>query len=290
MYSNFEHKFSIIVTCYNLAKFLSQTLDSIVAQSYPYWECIIVDDGSTDNTKEIAQTYVDKDSRFVYIHQNNSGPSASRNTGLKHVKGDYIFSLDADDVIEPVYLERVLAAYKDNPKLKLVYSKLRFFGAFDGVWDGPDYSFEALKWGNMLPPCSVFKKSDWNEQVWYDETMSGFVDWNFWLSFLSPEDEVYRIDEPLYCYRKHTNGASVLDKAQLQKKHLMRKIVENHIEYYQSSIGDILYWHRLQYDLSDLQTMITTMKKQQNRIYSSKAYRLGKFLLSPFARLKRKLK
>lgn len=290
MYSNFKHKFSIIVTCYNLAQFLPDALDSILNQSYSSWECIIVDDGSTDKTQEVAQEYMKKDSRFSYVYQSNCGPSSSRNTGLKHVKGDYIFSLDADDIIEPTYMERVLAVYQANPKLKLVYSKLMFFGAFDGVWEGPDYSFETLKWKNMLPPCAVFKKSDWNKQVWYDETMRGFVDWNFWLSFLSPQDEVYRIDEPLYCYRKHTNNSSVLDKAQSQKKHLMRKIVENHIEYYQSSIGDILYWHSLQDELSDLQMIITTIKQQQNRIYSSKAYRLGKFLLSPFAWLRRKLK
>jgi glycosyltransferase involved in cell wall biosynthesis len=96
---------SIIVPCYNYGYFLPETLDSILAQSYTKWECIIVDDGSTDNTKDVATTYLITDQRFRYIYQNNRGLSAARNTGIKLSKGSYIQFLDADDLLQEKKLE-----------------------------------------------------------------------------------------------------------------------------------------------------------------------------------------
>ena len=73
---------SIIVPCYNQAQYLPETLDSVLAQTYPYWECIIVNDGSPDNTEEIAKHYCEKDSRFKYVYKENGGLSSARNVSL----------------------------------------------------------------------------------------------------------------------------------------------------------------------------------------------------------------
>src|SRR5690606_19624568 len=93
-------KVSIIVPCYNYAKFLPFALDSILAQQLGAWECVIVDDGSTDDTGVVARAYVNKDRRFRYVYQQNSGLSAARNTGLKNTTANYIQLLDADDLID----------------------------------------------------------------------------------------------------------------------------------------------------------------------------------------------
>lgn len=99
---------SILVSVYNMKDYLVQCLDSVLAQTYTDFECILVDDGSKDNSLEICNEYARKDKRFVVVHQENGGLSAARNTGLKHAKGDLITFLDPDDWIHPEYLQRLV--------------------------------------------------------------------------------------------------------------------------------------------------------------------------------------
>lgn len=105
---------SIIVPTYNRSLLIEETLDSVLAQTYTNWECIIVDDYSTDSTMEILKKYVKKDSRFKVIQKDNfvkRGASASRNIGLQNAKGSYIQFLDSDDVIDCRKLEEQLKVF-----------------------------------------------------------------------------------------------------------------------------------------------------------------------------------
>ena len=97
---NFSPKISIIVPVYKVEKYLRRCLDSIVAQTFTDWECILVDDGSPDNSGEICDEYAQKDYRFKVIHQENKGVSAARNKGLDEAKGEWIGFVDSDDWIE----------------------------------------------------------------------------------------------------------------------------------------------------------------------------------------------
>lgn len=99
---------SILVSVYNMKDYLVQCLDSVLAQTYTDYECILVDDGSKDNSLEMCNEYAAKDKRFIVVHQENGGLSAARNTGLKHAKGDLITFLDPDDWIHPEYLQRLV--------------------------------------------------------------------------------------------------------------------------------------------------------------------------------------
>ena len=96
---------SVIIPCYNQAQYLPDALGSVLAQTYPHWECIVVNDGSPDNTEEVAQQWCEKDNRFRYLHKQNGGLSSARNAGLDAAKGDYIQFLDADDAIHSEKLE-----------------------------------------------------------------------------------------------------------------------------------------------------------------------------------------
>ena len=95
---------SIIIPCYNQAKFLQETLQSVNHQTYSNWECIIINDGSPDNTEEIALEWCYKDVRFKYFKKENGGLSSARNFGILHARGDLILPLDADDKISKNYL------------------------------------------------------------------------------------------------------------------------------------------------------------------------------------------
>ncbi|MDB4824876.1 glycosyltransferase, partial [Saprospiraceae bacterium] len=121
-------KVSIVVPCYNEARFLSDCLNSVWMQSYPYWECIIIDDNGSDQSAKIAEAYCKSDDRFKYYrHKNNKGLAASRNTGLKIARGDYITFLDADDFLS---LDSINSRYqilqkRDNEFIGGVYCQIR---------------------------------------------------------------------------------------------------------------------------------------------------------------------
>lgn len=101
-----DNMFSVIVPVYNVEKYLDKCLASILGQTFKDYECIIVDDGSPDNSNTIIDNYVKKDQRFKVIHQKNMGLSAARNVGLDIAKGDYITFIDSDDYIANDYLEK----------------------------------------------------------------------------------------------------------------------------------------------------------------------------------------
>ena len=98
-------KISIIVPVYKVEKYLERCLNSIIAQTFTDWECILIDDGSPDNSGKICDEYAKKDERFVVIHQENAGSAEARNQGLKRCIGKYIVCVDSDDWLEKNYLE-----------------------------------------------------------------------------------------------------------------------------------------------------------------------------------------
>ena len=99
---------SVIIPIYNVEKYLPECLDSLLAQTYPHWQAICVNDGSKDNSLQILQQYAAKDKRFSIINQANQGLSMARNNGLKQAEGEYVYFLDSDDSLHPQCLE---AAY-----------------------------------------------------------------------------------------------------------------------------------------------------------------------------------
>ncbi len=99
---------SIIVPVYNTAEYLSECIESILMQTYPHFELILINDGSSDNSGELCEAYAQKDSRIHVLHQQNLGVSSARNVGLDHAKGDYIGFIDSDDWVEPHFYETLL--------------------------------------------------------------------------------------------------------------------------------------------------------------------------------------
>jgi glycosyltransferase involved in cell wall biosynthesis len=105
-------------------------MESVSSQSYKNWECIVINDGSTDETEDVAREFCINDSRFIYLKTKNSGLSASRNTGIKMSRGKYIQLLDADDLIEPEKIKESLEIYQSDHISKtdaIVYSSMRYF-------------------------------------------------------------------------------------------------------------------------------------------------------------------
>jgi glycosyltransferase involved in cell wall biosynthesis len=123
---------SIIIPCYNAEDFLVQALESVLWQTYTHWECILIDDGSTDRSAEIYKSYAKHDARFKYEYQNNAGPAHARNVGTQLAQGAYIQFLDADDVLMPERLQYCVEQFNANPEIDIVYTDYVCFSNDDG--------------------------------------------------------------------------------------------------------------------------------------------------------------
>ena len=123
---------SVIVPTYNYAHLIVETLESVASQSYPHWECIIVDDGSTDETSTVVQSFLGQhpEQHFIYIQTPNGGTSAAKNKGISLAKGSLIQFLDADDLLSPRKLE-IQVQQMEKKDLALVFSSSRFFRIID---------------------------------------------------------------------------------------------------------------------------------------------------------------
>lgn len=145
---------SVIIPCYNQAKYLPDALDSIHSQTYQTWECIIVNDGSSDNTKRIAQAWTLKDSRFKYIEKKNGGLSSARNAGLEIAVGEYIQFLDADDILEKNKIRHQMAYLENSDEIiDVIVSGYRYFHDADEKRE-----FMIFGPGDILPEVIINKE------------------------------------------------------------------------------------------------------------------------------------
>ena len=117
---------SILVPCYNCEAFLGETLDTVLAQGFTDWECVLVDDASTDRSLDVIQSYAERDSRFhPLVLEKNLGAAGARNAGLEKIRGRYLAFLDADDIWEPDKLEKQVARIEET-KAPIVHTSYRF--------------------------------------------------------------------------------------------------------------------------------------------------------------------
>lgn len=272
-------KVSIIIPCFNSAEYLLETLISVQNQTYCNWECVIMDDGSTDNTKQIVSKICSDDLRFCYLYQNNKGPSIARNNAISHSSGYYILPLDSDDTISPSYLEKAVDCLETNPNIKLVYCLSDTIGRPNSIIRNDPYCYADLLWKNMIHVSSVFRRSDFDKTQGYNPNMrEGLEDWDFYLSFLAPEDRVHLIEEPLLHVRSNVGSRNHNAINNIQK--LTRQLFYNHKELYEPYVNDLIYYH-------GMWNYYEKQYNDQQKSLKSKAYMVGKILLTPLYFLKR---
>lgn len=223
-----SQKISVIIPCYNQSNFLEATLQSVVCQTHGDWECIIIDDGSTDNSKEIALQWCGNDSRFLYHFKTNGGLSSARNAGLRIAKGDFIQLLDADDLIEPTKFEKQL---KDLESAQISISNYFYF--VDGnlrleaehrylspFFSEKNYKQEIIidwEYRKSIPCHSVlFKKEILKNDIFFSEVLKNHEDWVFWVQLFYASNTIINNKEVLAFYRIRSDSMSA-DYAQMRK-------------------------------------------------------------------------
>ena len=140
------NKVSIIIPVFNYAFVLEKTLSNLLNQTHENWEAIIVDDGSTDNSREIVAGFVALDQRFKYFYQENKGVSSARNLGIDQATGDFYQFLDGDDLLSPAKLEIQLRHFTSNPQLDISYTDSFYFLHDNPAVLQPDREMDGVEW------------------------------------------------------------------------------------------------------------------------------------------------
>ncbi|WP_016776038.1 glycosyltransferase family 2 protein [Anaerophaga thermohalophila] len=179
---------SVIIPTFNCAHMIIDTLNSVLASIYPDYEILIIDDGSTDNTREVTKPYL-KDHRIQYIYQENKGLAGARNTGILNAQGHYLVFLDADDLITPEKLGIQSQFLVKNPNIDIVYSNSQWF-IEDDFNDTRPVNFPVYT-GNVLDPLifgnfihvnsAMVRKKTVMEAGLFDESLEELEDWDLWL-------------------------------------------------------------------------------------------------------------
>lgn len=269
---------SIIVPCYNQAQYLSECLQSVLEQDYKDWECIIINDGSTDDTEAVAEYWVALDNRFTYFRKQNSGVSDARNFGIKHAKGEYILPLDGDDKIAPQYIKDSLHVLENQSDTKLVYCNTVLFGERNRQIKPTEYKYSELLFNNIIFCSAIFRKADFLNTTGYNPNMvKGLEDWDFWLTFLKEQDKVIRLDKYYFYYRiKQSSRSKSIDD--IKNAELLMQIFKNHLPLYLEHVNPIKDHKDAIYYKWALQW-----------VRGGKEYKLGAFIFWPYNYIKRVL-
>jgi glycosyltransferase involved in cell wall biosynthesis len=198
---------SIIIPAYNQAQYLGKAIQSALGQTYSHLEVLVVDDGSTDDTPGVAQSF--NDPRLRYIHQQNRGLSGARNTGIEHSLGEYLTYLDADDLFLPDKLATLVSALQEQPHLGFVAGQAIPIDEHDrqvGAVFASPVPGKPEEWllGNPLHVGSVLVRREWQERVGrFDETLRSYEDWDMWLRLALDGCRMGWVAQPVAYYRFH---------------------------------------------------------------------------------------
>jgi glycosyltransferase involved in cell wall biosynthesis len=263
---------SVIVPCFNHAQFLDDCIASILSQTYKTWECVIVNDGSTDDTEAVGKAWEAKDTRIKYYHQNNSGLSSARNFGIVRSSGEYILPLDADDKISASYLQEAIGAFQTDPDLKIVYCRAEFFGEKLGEWLLPDFSLHRLAHENMIFCSAVFRKKEWTRVGGYDSNMKyGWEDWEFWINILKDGGQVKRLSFVGFYYRIR-NGSMVRALSTEKLNYMYNYINRKHGEFILKELGNPIQLHNEK----------QFYENELSKVYNSKSFKILQAVLKLF--------
>lgn len=210
---------SIIIPVYNTSKYLRQTLDSVLRQTFRDWELIIVDDGSTDDSGSICDEYAGKDQRIKVIHKPNGGVSSARNVGIRAAKGKYITFIDGDDFVESDFLAKMHDGMESH-QADIVCCRV-VFDSFRGSWrqEAHDSSVYDRKGAivQMLRP-GTFRGWPWDKLyrkdiiagrgILFDESLKYCEDEVFVLQYLLCIDKCVYLPDALYHYVQNENSAN----------------------------------------------------------------------------------
>jgi len=275
-----NNKISIIIPVYNQEKFLAETLNSVVNQSYSNWECILVNDGSIDGSVEVINKFVAQDNRFHFINSENKGVSHARNLALKQIKGDFIMFLDGDDLIHPEKIQKAISKFEINANLSIIFNNTIYFqDTIENTLYPINIEADLLNFNDLLlfwnekiiiPIHSAIIKKSLLDGIEFNTDLTAQEDWLVWLLLFEKNPKVLVLDEVLSYYRKHNSSRT--QTFSLKEDHFKAlQIFENFID---SKSYNLLLLSQLQ------RYYVRTYENayKLNEIKQSKTYRVALFI------------
>lgn len=231
---------SIITPCYNGSRYIAETIESVLAQSYSNWEMIVVDDGSKDSSASIVQDYVKKDARIQLVQQKNAGSAAARNNGIRKAKGQYIALLDADDIWMPGFLEKQIAFMKEKDAICVYCSYMRINDKskpiLKPVKSKPVITVKDMMVMNRIGCLSgLYDSSKYGKIYLREELKSIRDDYAYWLDVVKLQGNAYGNPEILAKYRILANSTTG------NKYKLIKKQYVFYRNYLELNISDSIY-------------------------------------------------
>jgi glycosyltransferase involved in cell wall biosynthesis len=221
---------SVIIPNYNHTRFIPYAIRSVLAQGYPHYEIIVVDDGSTDDSREVVARFGDK---VHYIWQENQGLAGARNTGIRAARGELIGLLDADDEWHPNYLEEMVALSGEYPEAAVFYCMAQCMDVngrglpqfVGGPAVDPKLLYQVLLRSNFIIPSTVmFRRKAILDSGCFDAGLRSCEDWDLWLRLLS-KGTIVGASKSLARYRVHESSLSI----NVEGMHTAtKKVVEKH--------------------------------------------------------------
>lgn len=302
---------SIIIPTFNRADVLEEMLKSVLAQTYGNWECLIIDDGSTDNTENVLQSYLVIDSRFSLFKRDEKylkGPSGCRNMGIDMCKGDYIIFFDSDDIVHPQLLAICMDRLEKNEILFCNFEKIPFNKEF------LPSCFQPLTKGNStliniknieeivtqklgFACCTIL----WDKKVikgnYFNETLSYAEEWEFYIRLMCEDIKGIHIDNVLYYHRKHStsNTAEFWNSNTLRvasKIRAIKLVIDILKEKELLTISIVKYFIRWGFQFQKREIIEYVLKKSEASTLDMLKYKLGYFcypLLKSVFKLKGKI-
>jgi GT2 family glycosyltransferase len=225
---NLPPKVSVVVTCYNLGRFLDEAVDSVFAQTLQDFEVVIVNDGSTDpdTVQRLAGCWRP---RTQVVHIENRGLSGARNEGIRRTVGAYVCNLDADDRLEPTYFEKAVAVLDRDPSVAFVSHWLRTFGDEQWEWTPESPDFPALLDRNTVNGAALVRREALMAAGLFDESMRrGCEDWDLWITMVERGWRGVILPEVLFHYRRRADSMSRIMLEGDTHIDLYRYLIEKH--------------------------------------------------------------
>lgn len=224
---------SVIIPCYNQAAYLKEAVESVKRQTFKDWEIIIINDGSPDNTEEVAKEIIaeSKDHDIKLLNIRNQGLAMARNAGIEIARGAYILCLDSDDRLTAPYMQATYDLLEAESGIGIAYTDLQQFGEGSDFIQAAEFDAKQLPVGNQLNYCSLYRREIWEYVGGYNPNLTyGYEDWDFWVGCVEQGYTAKRIPGALFEYRIKKDSMFTL--ASQHDSELRARIVVNHPRLY----------------------------------------------------------
>jgi len=257
---------SIVITCYNLEKYIEEAVQSALDQQFDkLYEIIIIDDRSTDNSRKILKRLKRKNKQLrLVLNKFNLKAGPSRNAGIEVARGTYVLCLDGDDKIPSDYIQKLYRAISSDRSIGIAYGNFRLFGEEYGTVKCREWNFRDLVKGNFLGCCSMFRKEAWRRCGGYKNINPSWEDYELWLNIGKHFYDGIHVNDTYFNYRIRGTGRNM--DSQGQEKRLRAIVNACHPELYPCSVGIVIPCYKQKQYLSDAIESLQKQKYQDFRV------------------------